>query len=108
MSRAKEKNPHIGSSFDDFLQEEGIRSEATARAAREVIAWLVASWMERLGLTKTEMAERMHTSRQALDRLLDPNGGGVTLDTMERAAAAVGKRVRIEFEDIGESQVLVA
>ena len=98
----KETNPRIGSTFDEFLDEEGIRGEVTARACREVLAWLVADWMERLGLTKTQMAERMHTSRQSLDRLLNPRSGGVTLDTMERAAAAVGKRVKIEFEDIPE------
>lgn len=99
MNRNKRGNPHIGSSFDDFLVEEGIEAEVTTAACREIIARLVTDCMEQYGLTKTEMARRMNTSRQALDRLLDPKGGGLTLDTLERAAAAVGKRVRIDFED---------
>jgi len=93
-------NPHIGSSFDDFLEEEGIIAEVTGQAIREIIAQLVIDHMAEAKLTKTEMAARMHTSRQALARLLDPKGGGLTLDTLERAAGAVGKRVRISFEDV--------
>jgi hypothetical protein len=93
-------NPHIGSSFDDFLEEEGIAAEVTGQAVREIIARLVIDHMAEAGLTKTEMAARMHTSRQALARLLDPDGGGLTLDTLERAARAVGKRVRISFDDV--------
>lgn len=92
-------NLHIGSSFDDFLEEEGIAAEVAERAVREVIAQLVRDHMKEANLTKTEMAARMRTSRQALDRLLDPKGGGLTLDTLERAAGAVGKRVRISFDD---------
>ncbi|HWK45172.1 MAG TPA: Fis family transcriptional regulator [Stellaceae bacterium] len=103
MPKAGSSNPHIGASFDDFLDEEGIAAEITRRAVREVIAHLVIDHMEQANLTKTEMAARMHTSRQALDRLLDPNGGGLTLDTLERAANAVGKRVRISFDDVVES-----
>ncbi len=99
MSRVKSKNQHIGSSFDDFLREEGIEAQVTNRACREVVANLIGKCMEQSGLTKTEMAARMETSRQALDRLLDPEGGGLTLDTLERAAQAVGKRLRIELED---------
>lgn len=99
MSRSRQGNPHIGSSFDDFLREEGIEAEVTTAACREVIAHLVAESMERSGISKTEMARRMQTSRQALDRLLNPEGGGLTLDTLERAAAAVGKRLRVDFED---------
>jgi antitoxin HicB len=100
MTRAGHSNPHIGSGFDDFLEEEGIAAEVAERAVREVIAHLVLDHMEQAKLTKTEMAARMHTSRQALDRLLDPEGGGLTLDTLERAASAVGKRVRISFDDV--------
>jgi hypothetical protein len=85
--------------LDDFLEEEGIAAEVTERAVREVIARLVLAHMEQAKLTKTEMAARMRTSRQALDRLLDPEAGGLTLDTLERAASAVGKRVRITFDD---------
>jgi len=92
-------NKHIGSSFDDFLDEEGIEHAVVDRACRKVIAHLVARWMGEHELSKTEMARRMDTSRSALDRLLDPNGPGLTLDTLERAARAVGKRVVIDFED---------
>ncbi len=100
---AKKQNRHIGSSFDDFLLEEGIWAEVTNRACKKAIAQLVAEFMEREDVTKTEMAGRMRTSRAALDRLLNPNVGGVTLDTLERAAAALGKRVKIEFEDVAIS-----
>jgi len=100
MSRnATRANPHIGSSFDDFLAEEGIEAPVVDRACRKVIAHLVARWMGQLGVSKSEMARRMETSRQAVDRLLDPNGPGLTIDTLERAALAVGKRVVIDFED---------
>jgi antitoxin HicB len=100
VPQPKSRNPHIGSSFDDFLEEEGIAAEVTGQAVREIIARLVIEHMTQARLTKTEMAARMHTSRQALDRLLDPKGGGLTLDTLERAASAVGKRVRISFDDV--------
>jgi predicted XRE-type DNA-binding protein len=100
VPKQENSNPHIGSSFDDFLEEEGIAAEVTSQAVREVIAQLVVDHMEQAKLTKTEMAARMHTSRQALARLLDPNGGGLTLDTLERAASAVGKKVRISFDDV--------
>lgn len=100
MPKPASSNPHIGSSFDDFLEEEGIGAEVTGRAVREIIAQLVIDHMAQANLTKTEMAARMHTSRQALARLLDPKGGGLTLDTLERAAGAVGKRVRISFDDV--------
>ena len=100
MPKPGNSNPHIGSSFDDFLEEEGIAAEVTGQAVREVVAQLVIDHMARAKLTKTEMAARMHTSRQALARLLDPKGGGLTLDTLERAAGAVGKRVRISFDDV--------
>jgi hypothetical protein len=99
MEQEKNRNPHIGSHFDDFLEEEGIAPRVTAEATRQVIAALVKDHMQRAKLTKTAMAARMNTSRQALDRLLDPEGGGLTLDTLERAAIAVGKRVRIVFDD---------
>lgn len=92
-------NRHLGSTFDDFLVEEGVWAEVTINACKKTLSQLVCDYMEREGLTKSEMAVRMRTSRQSLDRLLDPRSG-VTLDTIERAAAAFGKRVRIEFEDI--------
>ncbi len=100
MPKPGNNNPHIGSSFDNFLAEEAIATEVTGQAVREVIAQLVIDHMAQSNLTKTEMAVRMNTSRQALARLLDPNGGELTLDTLERAASAVGKRVRISFDDV--------
>lgn len=95
----EETHPHIGSSFDDFLAEEGILERVNARALKRVIAWQLSQAMDAKQLTKTEMSERMGTSRTAVDRLLDPSNGSVTLLTLERAASAVGKRLRIELVD---------
>jgi antitoxin HicB len=91
------QNPHIGSSFDDFLSEEGLLEEATAVAIKRVIAWQIAEAMKTRGLTKTAMAVRMHTSRSHLDRVLDANDTGLTIDTLSRAAQALGYRVKIEL-----------
>ena len=88
---------YLGSDFDDFLAEEGILAEAEAVAIKRVIAYQVAQLMEEQGLTKTEMASRMKTSRAALDRLLDPANKSVTLQTLESAALALEKRLRVEF-----------
>ncbi|MQP65895.1 Fis family transcriptional regulator [Niveispirillum sp. SYP-B3756] len=95
----EDKHPHIGSSFDDFLAEQGILEQVNARALKRVIAWQLSQAMESRNLTKTEMSERMGTSRTAVDRLLDPANGSVTLLTLEKAASAVGKRLRIELVD---------
>ena len=86
---------HIGSDFDDFLGEEGMLEEVEAVAIKRVIAYQVSRFMEEQHLTKTEMAERMNTSRASLDRLLDPENASVTLQTLERAAQALGKRLQI-------------
>jgi antitoxin HicB len=94
------KNPHIGSSLTDFLDEEGIMEDCTHTAIKRVIAWQVEQAMQQRGLTKATMAREMHTSRAALNRLLDPNNTSVTLSTLQRAAAVVGKRVHISLEDI--------
>jgi antitoxin HicB len=94
------KNPHIGSSLTDFLDEEGIMEDCTHTAIKRVIAWQVEQAMQQRGLTKAIMAREMHTSRAALNRLLDPNNTSVTLSTLQRAAAVVGKRVHISLEDI--------
>lgn len=94
------KNPHIGSSFEDFLDEEGLLEECTNTALKRVIAWQVEQAMQDRGLTKAAMARQMHTSRAALDRLLDPENTSVTLNTLQRAAAVIGKRVHISLEDI--------
>jgi antitoxin HicB len=92
------RNPHIGSSFDDFLAEDGLLEEATAVAIKRVIAWQIAEAMKLRGLTKTAMAGRMHTSRSHLDRVLDENDTGLTIDTLSRAAQALGYRVKIELD----------
>ena len=88
---------HIGSSFDDFLEEEGILAETEAVAVKRVIAYQVSQIMEKQQISKAAMARQMKTSRSALERLLDPQNTSITLQTLERAAHAIGKRLRIEF-----------
>lgn len=92
-------NPPIGSSFEDFLAEEGLLEECINAAIKRVIAWQVEQAMQERGLTKAAMVHEMHTSRAALNRLLDPENTSVTLHTLQRAAAVVGKRVQITLED---------
>jgi antitoxin HicB len=89
------KNPHIGSTLDDFLREEGLHEDATNYAVKRVLAWQLEQAMRDQCLTKTEMARRMGTSRAHLDRLLDPANDKVQLDTVERAATVLGRRVRL-------------
>ncbi len=93
----KKRNPHIGSSLDDFLKEEGILEATRAAALKEALAWQVQRAMKREKINKVEMARRMNTSRAALDRLLDPGNASVTLQTLCRAARAVGRDIRIEL-----------
>ncbi len=88
---------HIGSSFDDFLEEEGLLAEAEAIAVKRVITFQLKALMKEQKLNKTQLANRMKTSRSALDRLLDPDNPSVTLLTLERAAKALGKHIRIEL-----------
>ncbi|OQX65252.1 MAG: Fis family transcriptional regulator [Anaerolinea sp. 4484_236] len=90
-------NAHLGSNFDDFLAKEGILEESEAVTTKWVIAFQIAQLMEEQNLTKTAMAERMNTSRAALNRLLDPANKSVTLQTLESVALALEKRLRIEF-----------
>lgn len=90
-------NKHIGSSFDDFLAEEGLLEQANAIAAKRVIAWQLAEAMKQAGITKTEMAARMRTSRAAVNRVLDESDTSMTLDTLSKAAAAVGCMLRFEL-----------
>lgn len=90
-------NPHIGSSFDDFLEEEGIKEEVHAYAIKRVLAWQIQQAMESEGISKSAMARRMNTSRSQLERLLDPANVSVQLDTIQRAAAAIGRRLRLEL-----------
>jgi antitoxin HicB len=90
-------NSHLDSSFDNFLEEEGIRDAARMYAVKRVLAWQIGEAMKAQGITKSEMAKRMRTSRAQLDRLLDPENDKVQLDTVQRAAAAVGKTLRLEL-----------
>jgi antitoxin HicB len=90
---------HTGSSFDSFLEEEGILEEVQAVAIKRVIAWQLAEAMKLGGISKKEMAQRMGTSRSQLDRLLDPENSAVHLQTIARAARAVGKRLKLEMID---------
>lgn len=90
-------NKHIGSDFDDFLRDEGILDDAEAVAAKRVIAFQIVREMESAQISQSELARRMKTSRSAVERLLDPTNPSVTLQTLERAASAVGKRLRIQL-----------
>lgn len=87
----------IGSSFDEFLDEKGIREEVAAQALKELLAWQIEQEMKAAGLTKTAMAHRMSTSRAQLDRLLGPANTSVTLHALQKAAAVVGRRLRLEL-----------
>ena len=90
-------NPHIGSSLDAFLGDEDLLAESEAVAIKRVIAFQLQQKMADQQLSKTELARRMGTSRSALERLLDPDNPSVTLLTLERAAKALGQRIRIEL-----------
>jgi antitoxin HicB len=91
------KNRHRGSSFDDFLKEEGIYERCTATALKRLLARQIEQEMERQHITKSAMADKMQTSRSQLDRLLDPERTGVSLEIMQRAASVVGRELRIEL-----------
>ena len=88
-------NGYSGSDFDDFLAEEGILEEVSARAHKRLLALQLEDAMNELKLTKSELAERMETSRSQVDRLLDPDNVTVTLESLERLARAVGKQLTI-------------
>ena len=94
------ENSHIGSDFDDFLAEEGRLEEATAVAVKRVIAWQIEQEMAAQKITKTAMAKKMHTSRAALNRLLDATDTSLTLTTLAGAAAALGRKIRFELAPI--------
>jgi antitoxin HicB len=91
------KKKNVGSSFDSFLREEGIYEEVSAAAIKRVLARQVEAAMKEKHFSKAEMARRMHTSRAALDRLLDPHYDAVTLNTLRKAAIAVGRELRLEL-----------
>lgn len=94
MSR---RNPRLGSSFESFLAAQGLADDANGHAIKRVLAWQIAEAMKAQGIGKAEMARRMKTSRAHLDRFLDPDNEKVQLDTARRAAAAVGRRLRLEL-----------
>lgn len=90
---------YLGSHFDDFLKEEGLLAEAEAVAVKRVLVFQISQLMESSRMSKAAMAKRMQTSRSAIERLLDPANESVTLQTLERAAMALGKRLQIELVD---------
>ena len=91
------KNNSIGSSFDDFLVEEGIAEEVEAGAIKKIIAYQLQEAIEKEQLTKTALATRLDTSRAAVDRLLDPYNESITLLTLKKAANVLGKKLRLEL-----------
>jgi len=95
-------NKHRGSSFDAFLKEDGVYEETQAAAVKRVVAELLEEGMRREGLSKPEMARRMGTSRSQLDRVLDPRYVTIQLDTLIKAARAVGRDVGIVFKPSAE------
>jgi antitoxin HicB len=98
--RMPQRTKHSGSTFDSFLDQEGIREEVEAVAIKRVLAWQLEQAMQEQQKTKQALAKQLRTSRPQLDRLLNPRNASVTLDTITRAAHALGKRVIIRVADI--------
>ncbi len=94
---ARARNPHRGATLDDVLDEDGINEQVTAIAVKRVIAWQLQQAMLDRKISKTEMAARMATSRQQLSRVLNPDDNNITLETLQRAARAVGRTLRFEL-----------
>jgi len=90
-------NPHLGSSFESWLDEAGIREEVTAAAIKAVIAQQLAAEMKKKRITKQRMAQLMKTSRAQVDRLLDPENGSATIESLQRAARIVGRELRMQL-----------
>jgi antitoxin HicB len=103
--KIRKRIDHSGSTFDSFLEEEGIREQTEAVAIKRVLAWQLERAMQKQKKTKQAMARQIRTSRSQLDRLLDPRNASVTLDTIARAARAVGKRLIIRMTDAKVKQV---
>jgi antitoxin HicB len=99
IAKAKKPNPAIGGGFDDFLAEEGILNKVSAEAAKRVIAWQLQQAMEVQHISKAELARSLHTSRGALDRILDPDNTGLTLKSLGAIADFLGKRLEINLVD---------
>jgi len=90
-------NKHKGSTFDSFLEEENLLDEAEAAAVKRVVAYEIEQTMAKKHMGKTEMADKMHTSRSSLERLLDPKNTAITLRTLIRAAHVLGKKLNVSF-----------
>lgn len=103
-SRKKKKIDHSGSTFDSFLEAEGIREEVEAVAIKRILAWQLQQAMCEQQKTKRALAKQLHTSRSQLDRLLDPRNISVTLGTLARAARALGKRLIFRVADAKRSR----
>lgn len=91
------KKAGIGSSFDDYLRDEGLHEEASAVAIKRVLAWQIEEAMKKDGVSKNEMAKRMRTSRSQLERILDPGNDRIQLDTVFKAAHVLGRELRMEL-----------
>lgn len=91
------ENPHLGSTLDDFLREEGMLESTQAIAIKRVLSWQIKQFMQERDLSKAAMAAQMRTSRSALDRLLDPDNDSVTLKTLQKASRAVGAHLEIKL-----------
>jgi antitoxin HicB len=98
MTEESEHSP-LGSSFESWLEEEGILEETTEHAIKSVVSWQLQKTMQERGLSKKTMAALMGTSRSQLDRLLDPESDAVTLKSLVRAARLVGKKIKIDLVD---------
>jgi len=101
----KQRDPHSGSTFDSFLEQEGIREEVEAVAIKRVLAWQLQQAMQEQQKTKQAMAKQLRTSRSQLDRLLNPHNVSVTLDAIARAAKVLGKRLIIQVADVGPKSI---
>lgn len=97
MTTETRRHPRLGSTLDDFLNTEGVLEEFQATAIKEVIAWQLKQAMIDQKLSKNKMADMMQTSRAQLNRLLDPQAGNVTLETLQRAANVLGRSIRLEL-----------
>ena len=91
------KNKYIGSTFDDFLVDEGLTEEVEAGAIKKIIAYQLQDAIKKEQLTKTALAAQLYTSRAAVNRLLDPENESITLLTLKRAATVLGKKLRLEL-----------
>lgn len=90
-------NKHRGSTLDSFLENDGILAEVQAKAIKEVVAWQLGEAMRQRGISKSALARMMRTSRTQVDRVLDPESGNVTIETLQKAAAVVGRRVELQL-----------